>query len=211
MPVSLDHLLAFVLASAVVLVIPGPTIVMVVSQSIAHGRRVALASVIGVGLGDLLAASLSLAGVGALLAASASGFAVVKTLGAAYLLYIAIKMWRAPPPVLDAANEAGENRSRAAILRDSFLVTVLNPKSLIFFTAFVPQFISAEHAFLPQAALLVAVFVALGILNAALYMVLADRARDAIRKPRVLRRMTRFGAGILAVAGLASLFARRPA
>lgn len=211
MPLSLDHLLAFILASAVVLVIPGPTIVMVVSQSIAHGRRVALASVIGVGLGDLVAASLSLAGVGALLAASATGFAVVKTLGAAYLLYIAVKMWRAPPPVFDVADAAGEGRSRAMILRDSFLVTVLNPKPLVFFTAFVPQFITADHAYLPQAALLVAVFVGLGIANASLYMLMADRARDVIRRPAVLRRVTRSGAGILGIAGIASLFARRPA
>lgn len=210
MPVSLDHLLAFVLASAVVLVIPGPTIVMVVSQALAHGRRAALASVIGVGLGDLVAASLSLAGVGALVAASATGFAIVKTLGAAYLVYIAIKMWRAPPPSFLDAETAGEERSRAAILRDSFLVTVFNPKGLVFFTAFVPQFISVDHAFLPQAALLVAVFVGLGILNATLYMHLADRARDAIRRPNVLRIATRVGAGILAAAGLASLFARRP-
>jgi threonine/homoserine/homoserine lactone efflux protein len=208
MPISLDHLIAFALASFVVLVIPGPTIIMIVSQALAHGKRVAVASVLGVGLGDLVAASLSLAGVGALMAASATGFAVVKTLGALYLLYIAVKMWRAPLPVMEAATV--EARGRFSIFRDSFLVTVFNPKGLIFFTAFVPQFIVADHAFLPQATLLVAVFVGLGILNAAIYLHLADRARHAIARPKVLKAVTRAGAGILAAAGLASLFARRP-
>ena len=211
MPVSFASLVPFILASALLLVIPGPTIVMVVSQAISHGRRVALASVLGVGLGDLVAATLSLTGVGTLLAASATGFAVLKTLGAAYLVFIGIQMWRAPLPTfaeIDAAPVAGTG---AKVFRDSFLVTVFNPKGIVFFMAFVPQFISPAHAFAPQAAMLVAVFVALGILNAYCYMRLADRARLAIRRPRVLRTATRLGAGLLMTAGVAALFARRPA
>ena len=211
MPVTLANLIPFILASALLLVIPGPTIVMVVSQAIAHGRRVALASVLGVGLGDLVAASLSLTGVGTLLAASATGFAVLKTLGAAYLVFIGVKMWRAPLPdfaAIDAAPLSGTGRK---VFRDSFLVTVFNPKGIVFFMAFVPQFITPAHAFAPQAAMLVATFVLLGIVNAYCYMRVADRARLAIRRPRVLRTTTRFGAGLLMTAGVAALFARRAA
>lgn len=209
MPVALPNLIAFTLASALLLVIPGPTVVMVVSQAIAHGRRVALASVLGVGLGDLVAASLSLTGVGTLLAASATGFAVLKTLGAAYLVFIGIKMWRAPLP--EQADAVPARAEALRIFRDSFLVTVFNPKGIVFFMAFVPQFISPARAFAPQAAVLVAVFVLLGIVNAYLYVRLADRARFAIRRPRVLRAATRLGAGLLMSAGIAALFARRSA
>lgn len=209
MPVSLDSLVSFILASALLLVIPGPTIVMVVSQAIAHGRRVALAAVLGVGLGDLVAASLSLTGAGTLLAASATGFAVLKTLGAAYLVFIGVKMWRAPPPTVAAAPSLPSAGRK--VFYDAFLVTVLNPKGIVFFIAFVPQFIVPTRAFAPQAATLVAVFVLLGIANAYLYMRLADRARRVIRRPRVLRAVTRLGGGLLIGAGVAALFARRAA
>ncbi|MDP2731935.1 MAG: LysE family translocator, partial [Hoeflea sp.] len=101
MPVSPEHFAAFVVASVILLVIPGPTIIMVITQALAHGRRVALASVIGVGLGDLVATSLSIAGAGALLAASASLFQVLKFIGAAYLIWIGYKMWRTPVSIPD--------------------------------------------------------------------------------------------------------------
>lgn len=211
MPVSAESLVPFVVASILLLVIPGPTIVMVVSQALAHGRRVAFASVLGVGLGDLVAATLSLAGVGTILAASAGAFAVLKTLGAGYLVYIGVRMWRAPAPDFAAAPEGPSQDAGLRVFRDAFLVTVLNPKGIVFFMAFVPQFISQNHPFAPQATLLVATFVVLGILNAYAYMLLADRARDVIRRPRVLRAVTRVGAGFLVGAGIASLFARRAA
>ena len=97
-PVDLPVLLAFSAASLALLVIPGPTIIMVVAQALAHGRRVALASVAGVALGDLLAASLSLVGVGTILAASATAFTVIKWAGAAYLVWIGVKMVDTPDP-----------------------------------------------------------------------------------------------------------------
>ena len=96
MPVNPTTLAAFSAASFLLLVIPGPTIVMVVGQALAHGRRAALASVAGVALGDLAAATLSLIGIGALLAASATVFLAVKWVGALYLVYLGIRMWRTP-------------------------------------------------------------------------------------------------------------------
>lgn len=208
MPVATTDLVPFLIASMILLVIPGPTIVMVVSQALAQGRRVALASVLGVGLGDLAAASLSLAGVGTLLAASATAFTVLKTIGAVYLVYVGLTLWRAPAPDLSAL-EAVAPRQRWSIFRDAFLVTLFNPKGIVFFVAFVPQFIAADRPFAPQAATYVALFVLLGILNAYGYMLLADRARTAIRRPGVLRAVTRAGGGFLMAAGLAALFARR--
>lgn len=210
--IPLQTYAAFALASFILLLIPGPTIIMVITQALGHGRRIAVASVLGVGLGDLIAATLSTIGVGTILAASAMLFTAVKWAGAAYLVYIGVKMWRSP--VSDLAHElekAQTNKSRAGVFRDAFLVTVFNPKSIVFFMAFMPQFISRAHAFAPQAAVLIVTFVVLGIVNAYGYALLASSARRVIRRPKVLRVATRTGASFLIAAGLASLFARRVA
>ncbi|MGN6550820.1 MAG: LysE family translocator [Pararhizobium sp.] len=209
MPVSPAAFFAFVAASLVLLVIPGPTLIMVIGQALAHGRRVALASLFGVTLGDIVATSLSLLGVGTLLAASATAFMLVKWAGAAYLIYVGIKMWRSPVtlPTIDAAEPAAV--SRRHVFRDAFLVTALNPKSIIFFMAFVPQFITHDRPFAPQAATFIVTFVVLGTSVASTYALLAASARRLIRRPKVIRRATRTGAALLVSAGVASALAQR--
>jgi threonine/homoserine/homoserine lactone efflux protein len=211
MPVSIEHFAAFVVASIILLVIPGPTIIMVISQALAHGRRVALASVIGVGLGDLLATSLSIAGAGALLAASASLFQVLKYIGAAYLVWIGYKMWRAPVtlPDMSGADAVEAPANTVAIFRDSFLITALNPKGILFFVAFVPQFIDPALPYAPQAAAYVLTFTFLGIINAAVFAFAAAGARKTIRRPQVMKVAMRTGGSLLMMAGIAAAFTRR--
>jgi threonine/homoserine/homoserine lactone efflux protein len=214
MPVDVHVLAAFAAASFVLLIIPGPTIILVISQALAHGRQVALASVAGVGLGDLLAATLSLLGVGTVLAASATAFTVIKWIGAAYLVWISIGMWCTPvtPPDMSRPTTGTDAPSHAwPVFRDAFLVTLFNPKGIVFFLAFVPQFITPAKAFAPQAAVLVVTFVILGMLNAAAYGLLASSARQWIRQPSVLRAATRTGSVFLISAGIASAFVRRAA
>ena len=211
MPISVEHFAAFVLASIILLVIPGPTIIMVITQALAHGRKVALACVIGVGLGDLLATSLSIAGAGALLAASASLFQALKLVGAAYLLWIGYKMWRTPVTLPDIADaEAVEaSASTVGIFRDSFLITALNPKGILFFVAFVPQFIDPVLPYTPQAATYVLTFTVLGIINAAVFAFAAAGARQTIRRPKVMKIAMRSGGSLLMMAGIAAAFTRR--
>ena len=211
MPVSPEHFAAFVLASIVLLVIPGPTIIMVISQALAHGRKVAFASVMGVGLGDLVATSLSIAGAGAVLAASASLFQALKFVGAAYLIWIGYKMWRTPvsiPDMQDTSLPTGSGRP-GIIFRDSFLITALNPKGILFFVAFVPQFIDPALAYAPQAAIYVATFTALGILNAAMFALAAAGARETICRPQVMKAAMRTGGSLLMMAGVAAALTRR--
>ncbi len=197
--------IAFALAAAAMLAIPGPTILLVVGQSLGvGGRRNAVPLVAGVALGDLLAMVLSLAGLGALLAASATAFAALKWAGAAYLVWLGVRLWRAPveagaAPPLDA---------RWA-LRRAFVVTALNPKGIAFFVAFVPQFLDPSSPFLPQAALLAATFVGLGALNAAAYALLAGRVSGAVGRPAVRRWLNRAGGTVLVGAGLATAAVRR--
>ncbi len=201
---GLESWAAFVLASVVLLAIPGPTILLVIGQSLGAGRRNALPLVAGVALGDLTAMTLSLAGLGAVMAASSLAFTVLKWAGAAYLVWLGIGLWRAPvgetaPPPLPGARA----------LRDAWLVTALNPKSIAFFVAFVPQFIAPGSAFLPQAVLLVATFVTLAALNAALYAVLAGRLSGAVTRPQVRRLFNRAGGTMLIGAGFATAAMRR--
>lgn len=187
------------------LVIPGPTILLVIGQSLGVGRRGAWPLVAGVAAGDLVAMSLSLAGLGALLAASATAFTVMKLLGAAYLVWLGVKLWRAPVAV---AAEAPPRPAWAAA-REAFVVTALNPKSIAFFVAFVPQFIDPARDFATQAMVLVPTFVAMAALNAALYALLATRLSGAVRRPTVRRALNRTGGTMLIGAGLATAAMRR--
>ncbi len=202
--------LAFVAATLVLLFIPGPTVTLVVGYAMARGRASAVATALGVALGDFTAMTLSLLGMGALLSASAALFTAVKLAGAAYLLYLGYKLWTAP--VGDAADAAapGQVSTHRQMLWHAFAVTALNPKSILFFVAFVPQFIDKSIAFGPQVAILVATFVVLAVVNALAYALLAAQARTMLRRPSVLRVVNRTGGGILMGAGVAAALTRGP-
>jgi threonine/homoserine/homoserine lactone efflux protein len=195
--------LAFAGASIVLLLIPGPTVLLVVSYALTQGRKVAVAVAAGVALGDFTAMTLSLAGLGALLLASATLFTVLKWVGATYLVYLGVRLWRAPP-VLPEAAAAMPERSGRGIFGHAFLVTALNPKSIAFFVAFVPQFINHDMALLPQLIVMEATFVGLAALNALAYALAADRMRLRIRSPSVLKWMNRAGATCLIGMGTAT-------
>jgi homoserine/homoserine lactone efflux protein len=196
----LAHLLAFAAASAVLLAIPGPTVLLVISYSLGHGRRLAPAIVAGVALGDFTAMTASMAGLGALLLASAAIFTVLKWIGAAYLVYLGIKLWRAPAFADRTAAAAGIAPRRA--FAHAYAVTALNPKSLLFFVAFVPQFLIPGARLLPQLLALEAIFLLLATLNAAAYAFIASAARQTIRRPEVQRLVNRAGGSLLIGAGL---------
>ncbi len=203
----LDHWLAFVAASAVLLAIPGPTVLLIVSYALGHGRRPAAAIVAGVALGDFTAMTASMLGLGAVLAASALVFTGLRWAGGAYLVYLGVKLWRAPigPAGFEAAPAAGPLRMFA----HAYAVTALNPKGIIFFVAFVPQFLDASRAFLPQVAILVATFVTMATLNSLGFALLAAAARQRLRQPRVQRLVNWTGGSLLIGAGLFAVGWRR--
>jgi threonine/homoserine/homoserine lactone efflux protein len=203
----LELYLAYVAAAAIVLVIPGPTITLVIGYALAEGRRAAWATVAGVALGDLTAVTLSLAGLGALLAASAALFTAVKWAGAAYLVYLGVRLWRTDPAPEKVEGLSG--RPPRKMLAHAWAVTSLNPKSIVFFVAFLPQFVAHDRPVLPQLVVLGASFVAMAALNAAAYAWLAGRARRAIGRPRVLKAVNRIGGSILIGAGLATVALRK--
>ena len=205
-----ENWLVFVAASAVLLAIPGPTVLLVVSYALGHGRKTALATVSGVALGDLVAMTASILGVGALLASSSEAFAILRWIGGAYLIFLGIRLWRAPivdGPLADNDNLPEEKTFR--ILGHSFLVTALNPKSIVFFVAFLPQFIDHGRPFFPQMIILEASFITLAIVNSLVYALVADKARGLIRRRFVQKAVNRTGGTLLIAAGAVTAGYRR--
>jgi threonine/homoserine/homoserine lactone efflux protein len=197
---TLAHWLPFAIASAILVAIPGPTVLLVISYALGHGRRYAMVTTAGVALGDLSSMTASMLGLGVILAASATLFTALKWVGAAYLIYLGIKLWRAPARPADAPSTAETRTGR--IFAHAYAVTALNPKSIVFFVAFVPQFIDTQVATWTQIAVFEATFVALGTLNALGYALLASAARRAIRSPGVQLAVNRTGGTLLIGAGM---------
>jgi len=208
--VSFELWFAFVVASAVLLVIPGPTILTVISYSLAHGRRANVPLVAAVALGDSTALALSLLGLGALLASSALWFSVVKTVGGLYLLYLGIRLLRRGVASGELAAAAVPG-SRWRLFANTWLVTALNPKGIVFFVAFLPQFITPGADVARQLWILAVTFVLMAIVNATLYAVFAATAHRMLSSPRAQRGFNLAGGSLLVAAGIWALLARRPA
>jgi len=206
---SIELWLAFVAASAVLLIIPGPTILTVISYSMSHGRRANVPLVAAVALGDSTALVVSLLGLGALLATSAVWFTAVKWVGGLYLLYLGIKLLRAGISSAELATPAAPG-SRWKLFANTYLVTALNPKGIVFFVAFLPQFIHASANVTHQLWVLGATFVSMASINATLYAVFAGSARQLLSSPRAQRRFNLAGGSLLSVAGIWALLAKRP-
>jgi threonine/homoserine/homoserine lactone efflux protein len=197
---SFDHWLAFAVASAIMLAIPGPTVLLVVSYALGQGRRSGLATTAGVALGDFTAMTASMLGLGVLLAASSALFTGLRWVGAAYLIYLGVKLWRAP--VGGMGTPAVTLTKGWRMFLHAYAVTALNPKSIVFFVAFLPQFFVATAPIVPQMALFEATFLVLATANAATYALLASAARRAVRRPEIQRRVNRVGGSMLIGAGL---------
>lgn len=203
---SIEAWLAFAAATAVLLVIPGPTILLVVSYALGRGWRTALPTAIGVALGDFTAMTLSMLGVGALLATSAGVFTVLKWVGAAYLIWLGVKLFRAGGTLaVEARTESGSNWR---MLGHAWIVTALNPKGITFFVAFLPQFLDPKADFLTQMLIFEATFVGLAFMNALGYALLASRARSLVSSPRAVGILNRGGGMALIGAGIATVAVR---
>jgi len=205
---AIDTWLAFVAASVVVLVVPGPTILTVISYSLAHGRRAQVPLVAAVGLGDSTALVGSLLGWGSLLAASAFWFEAVKWAGGLYLLYLGGRLLTAGVR-LAPVTEAPAPESRRRLFAKMYGITAMNPKGIVFYVVFVPQFIDVHSSLPAQVLVLALTFVALATANAAFYAVAAARAARLLASPAGQRGFSLVGGSLLCGAGLWTLVSRR--
>ncbi|MEP6020093.1 MAG: LysE family translocator [Paracoccaceae bacterium] len=205
---SFDLWLTFAAASTALLILPGPTLLMVLSYALTQGRRVAIASALGVATGDFIAMSLSVIGLGALFLASATAFTILKWAGAIYLIYLGLRMLRTPADQ-SALMDKPSNTTAIKVFRDLTAVTALNPKSNTFFIAFVPQFISPEAPFAPQAAILVGTFVAIAAVNALVFALSANAMRSRMTRPSVQNWLSKCGGLTLICMGFLTMTLRR--
>src|SRR3954470_20701683 len=191
---SFENWAAFAAASTVLLIIPGPTILLVVSYALGQGWRTALPMAVGVALGDFTAMTLSMLGIGALLAASATVFTVLKVIGAGYLIYLGIKLFRAGGAL--KAEPRTDAVSAARMMAHAWLVTALNPKSITFFVAFLPQFLDRHADFATQMLVFESTFLVLAFANAFGYALAASRARNFVRNSRVIGLFNKTGGAL---------------
>jgi threonine/homoserine/homoserine lactone efflux protein len=203
---TIETWLAFTAATTVLLIIPGPTVLLVVSYALGQGLRAALPMALGVALGDFTAMTLSMLGVGALLATSATLFTVLKWIGAGYLIWLGIKLWRAGG-TLDASPRT-DAASTLKMMAHAWIVTALNPKGITFFVAFLPQFLDPAGDFWKQMLVFEATFIVLAFANVLGYALIASRARTMMRSPRAIGIVNRVGGSLLIGAGVAAATAR---
>jgi threonine/homoserine/homoserine lactone efflux protein len=202
-----DLWLAYTIALTVVVAIPGPTNVMVMAYGFRHGTKPALFTAFGVVPGTVVAMILSFVGLGAILAVSSRLFLVMKWAGALYLIYLGVSLWRSTPSVDDSPHAEGVSYGRICL--HAFTVSLLNPKGIIFYTAFMPQFISPEDPMLRQMLILALTLVAIAIPTNIAYALLSGKLRSFIKRRKTLRAMNRTGGLLLVGAGVFTALLRR--
>jgi threonine/homoserine/homoserine lactone efflux protein len=199
-----DSLALFAAASLALLLVPGPAVLYIVAQSAEHGRRAGIVSVAGVHAGTLVHVGAAAVGVSALIVSSAVAFSVVKYAGAAYLVYLGVRRLLTREP-------AAAPLPRAQPLRRLFaqgaVVNVLNPKTALFFLAFLPQFVDPDGAVWSQVVVFGLTFVVLGVVSDGLYALAAGTFAGLLRKRQSL---LRYGSGSVFVGlGVSAALARR--
>ncbi len=206
MLISTSSLLIFITGAAILLAIPGPAVLYIVSRSIGHGRPAGLISAMGIAVGTLVHVAAATLGLSALLASSALAFQFVKYIGAAYLIFLGIRILCGPESHLGQSSAAQTSLRR--IFGQGVLVNLLNPKTALFFLAFLPQFVdpSRGHATL-QIFQLGVLFALLGWLSDSIWALLAGTIGGKLRQSPRLRRVQRnVSGGALIALGVASAF-----
>ena len=206
---SLATLLAFLATSAVLVAIPGPSVLFIVGRSIAHGRRVGILSVLGTDLGLLVLALVVAFGVGALIAASEVAYWVIKILGATYLVYLGVQAIRHRKS--NSEQSTGTRRGVFAALGQSFLVGVTNPKSLAICTAVFPQFVDPTAGLVSEQLVVFAViFWVLAMCSDSVWALAAGSARTWFaRSPRRREHLAAGGGFMMIALGGFLAFAKR--
>lgn len=201
--IALHLYVAFIVATTILMLIPGPNVALIVANSVGHGTRYGLLTVAGTSAAILVHMVLTVIGLAALLGSLGAWFEWVRWIGVAYLLWLGIRQWRAP--VADLAQAQPQPRSERTIFLRGFVVSLTNPKTLFFYGAFFPQFLSPGQR--PgELLVLAATFLALTVILDSLWAMLAGRVRFVLARHGKLR--NRLSGGLLIGAGLGLAAAR---
>jgi threonine/homoserine/homoserine lactone efflux protein len=193
--------LIYLLAAIGLSLSPGPNGLLALTHGVLHGRRKALYTIFGGASGFVVLIALSMFGIGALLQASLAWLTVLKWLGGAYLVWLGVQVWRSPPIGVDWRDGAIGARGGASLFRQGALSALTNPKALLFFAAFLPQFIDPARSLVVQFAVMAGSFAAIEILTELLIASMAQRIRPWLR--RVGRRFNQTCGGIFVAIGVA--------
>ena len=204
---SSSSLLLFTSAALLLLVIPGPAVFYIVGRSIGHGRSAGLVSALGISVGSLVHTAAAAVGLSALLVSSAIAFAVVKYLGAAYLIYLGIQKLRREEPLELSGGAPSVKLSRVFV--QGIVVNVLNPKAALFFFAFLPQFVDPGRGNVAGQILFLGVlFALLGVTTDSFWALTAGTVGNMFRRnPRAMRTQHYVSGGMLISLGVATAFA----
>jgi len=202
----------FALACLAFLAIPGPSVFYIVTRSLVQGRRAGVTSMLGVQVGGLVHVVAAAFGVSALIASSAAAFTVVKYAGAAYLVFLGVRKLLARDIPEEVEIEPRTPRSTAELFGHGVVVNVLNPKTALFFLAFLPQFVDPDAGpVAPQMLVLGTLLVGLGVLSDGTYALVAAGAGNKLRSAaRSRRRLEKISGGVFVGLGLAAAFAGEP-
>lgn len=193
---TLEIWVTFVSVVFIFAIIPGPTVILVLGQAISHGKKSVMPLVSGVLLGDFVAMTLSLIGLGAVLATSATLFLILKWFGVGYLIYLGIKTWREVPEH-GLSPISVPDMSKVNLFKSSFLVTALNPKDIVFFVAFLPQFVNPNVAAMPQLLILMVTFLGVVSVTITSFALFAGIVRYRIQSFQARKRLNKLGGGAL--------------
>jgi threonine/homoserine/homoserine lactone efflux protein len=203
--ISLDLYLAFVAATTVLMLIPGPNVALIVANSVAYGTRFGLLTLAGTSAAMVVQLVLVTLGMAAMLGMVGAVLEWVRWIGVFYLIWLGIRQWRAVP--VDLTKVKPEPRSPREIFLRGLLVSLTNPKTLLFFGAFFPQFLTPSQPVAPQLALLAVTFVVLAVLLDGSWAVLAGRSRTFLAGRGRIR--NRVSGGLLIGAGVGLALAHR--
>src|SRR6195952_1706651 len=187
---SMQAYLAFVAACIALALLPGPIVTLVIANGLRHGTRAALTNILGVQVGLLIVIGILAVGLTSLMATMGYWFNWVRFAGAAYLVWLGIKLIRSP--VEGVSVDGPPPPPRGGFFLQGFLVLLSNPKVLVFFGAFIPQFMDMSQDHFPQVALLGVTFMVIAASTDAVYAVLAGRARTffSARRTRMVSRVS---------------------
>ncbi len=197
---------AFVIATAIMISLPGPSVLLTVAHGISHGWSRALVTVAGATTGVAVQLAVAVIGLASLLHVLAEAFEWVRWAGAAYLVYLGIKQWRSAGALAEGSVPPVSGRS---LFLQGLIITIPNPNSLIFIAAFLPQFSDASQPLAPQFAIILPTFLVITFVFTGLWAVAAGGARQFLRSPRALRSVARLSGGMMVGAGIGLALAHR--
>lgn len=207
--IPLGLYLAFVAATLVLCIVPGPVVTYLVATGIRQGSRDALIGLSGASSALCIHMLLVVAGLAPLLAALGSWAEILKLIGAAYLVWLGVSAWRTPIEPGDGVGVSSPRLRPSVLYRRGLLISLTNPKTLAFYAAFFPQFISPERPAMPQLVVLAVSFVVLSALSDGTYAVAAGRLAPYLKSPRAQKIRNRTTGAVLAAAGFGLALARR--